>query len=131
MYKAADLVLSLPPGHPAWPTQMFEPLTIAFVFPFLSFRPWQLRGSIALLALGRKLSQVWKDNHTREGPFLRQLWNFQRSISSLPSGLAWKVLQSEDLDRLSNCKARKRRGNAVEKTEGQQSVRHRKKRRYD
>ena len=31
--KVADLVVSFPVGHVTWPQAMFEPLTIAFVFP--------------------------------------------------------------------------------------------------
>ncbi len=60
LYKAADLVLSLPVGHCAWGEEMYEPLTLAFVYPFVSFRPWQLRGSPQLLELGRQLSRVWR-----------------------------------------------------------------------
>lgn len=40
LHKAANLIVSLPVGHPAWPISMHEPLTIAFVFPFISHRPW-------------------------------------------------------------------------------------------
>jgi hypothetical protein len=37
--KAADIVLTLKAGidQAAWPSEMFEPLTIAFVFPFLPY----------------------------------------------------------------------------------------------
>ena len=44
LYKAADIVLMLKPGHPAWPLHMYEPLTLAFVFLFTRFKPWQLQG---------------------------------------------------------------------------------------
>ena len=130
LYKGADLVLTLPPGHHAWSNQMHEPLTLAIFFPFLSFRPWQLRGSISLLALGRELSRVWKDNHPGEGPLLRKLWSFQRTISSMPADLAWKVLQSENLDRISSSKTRKRRRLAMETKKGGRPILDSKKRRY-
>ena len=52
LLKAADLVITLPCGHPFWPKEMYEPLTIAFVLPFLKHRPWQLRGSTYILELG-------------------------------------------------------------------------------
>ena len=42
LHKAADVVLSLPAGHPAWPESMHEPLTIAILYPYLSHRPWEL-----------------------------------------------------------------------------------------
>ena len=37
LYKASDIVLTLPLGHPAWPNSMFEPLTLAILFPFCIF----------------------------------------------------------------------------------------------
>ena len=66
LYKASDLIVNLPPGHPAWPKNMFEGLTIAFVLPFIRHRPWQLRGSIRVLGMGRQLSEMWKNDSTRE-----------------------------------------------------------------
>jgi len=35
MHRSADVILSIPPGHPAWPRDMHEPLTIAIIFLFL------------------------------------------------------------------------------------------------
>jgi hypothetical protein len=46
LHKATDIVLTLKPGHPAWPLDMLEPLALAFVFPFIRHKPWQLCGSI-------------------------------------------------------------------------------------
>ena len=39
LHKAANLVLTLPAGHPAWPASMHEPLTISILFPFIYFLP--------------------------------------------------------------------------------------------
>jgi len=39
------------------------------VFLFIKHRPWQLRGSPYLLAMGRGLSRLWKDNAGGEGLF--------------------------------------------------------------
>ena len=118
LYKAADIVLTLKPGHPAWPTNMYEPLTIAFIFPFIRCKPWQLRGSPQLMALGRQLSGVWNDDKGREGPLLRELWSYQKRLENMPSKLASKMLQSEqpigDTDR----QTRKRRRCEVEEKEG-------------
>jgi hypothetical protein len=131
LYKAADLVVSLPAGHIAWPLDMFEPLTLAFVFPFVSFRPWQLRGSIQLLELGRQLSRVWREDPGREGPILRKLRLFQESISAMPSELAWKVLQSQQLQSLSYCTPRKRRRDGLESKKRRRKIHCSKKRRHD
>ena len=92
LHKAADLVLTLPAGHPAWPGDMHEPLTIAILFPFLHHRPWQLRRTPKLVDLGNSLQEVWKSNPESEGPLLRELWNFQRSLEDLPPSLASSLL---------------------------------------
>jgi hypothetical protein len=41
LHKAADLVIAIPAGIDpiGWRTEMYEPLTIGFVFPFLSLLP--------------------------------------------------------------------------------------------
>ena len=93
--KAADIMLSLPPGHPAWPSDMFEPLTIAILFPFVSHRPWQLRRCEKLLGLAESLSKVWKTSASAEGPVLRELRNFQRRLVSLSERMACKLLRSK------------------------------------
>ena len=33
LHKVTDVVLTLPVGHPLWPDNMHEPLTIAILFP--------------------------------------------------------------------------------------------------
>jgi hypothetical protein len=122
LHKAADLIVSIKPGHKAWPVQMHEPLTLAFIFPFIRQKPWQLRGSPQLLALGRQLSGVWTGDEGREGPILRKLWNFQKWIESLPAKLAWRMLQSEQPDQVSHCNPRKRRGSKMEKEKRRKKI---------
>ena len=114
LYKAADLVVTIPCGHEAWSLDMFEPLTIAFVFPFLNSRPWQLRGSLHLLALGRELSRLWRDNKSGEGSILRQLWGIEKTLRNLSPKLAWQMLQSESIPGISYSSSRKRRRDSVE-----------------
>ena len=92
LHKAADIVLSLPVGHPAWPTDMHEPLTIAILFPYLSHRPWELRRSPRLMELANSVRQVWESDPMSEGPVLRELWGLQRKLSSLPESMASAML---------------------------------------
>jgi hypothetical protein len=79
--KACDLVLFMPAGSEIWPLEMFEPLTIGFVFPFLFSRPWQLRGTPKMLHLGRTMSRLLKDTDVATGNLLRklckQIWELQ------------------------------------------------------
>ena len=95
LHKAADLVLTLPAGHPAWPADMYEPLTIAISFPFVSHRPWQLRRAPKLVELGNTLQGVWKSDPESEGPLLRELWNFQRTVENLSPSMASSLLYSK------------------------------------
>jgi hypothetical protein len=128
LHKAADLILTLKPGHKAWPSSMLEPLTLAFVFPFIRQKPWQLRGSVQLLALGRELSRVWSSDAGGEGPLLRELWSYQERLENLPSKLASKLLFSESVDFLPHCNSRKRRRGKMEKEERGEEISKRKKR---
>ena len=128
LYKAADLVVSLPVGHPAWPTDMYEPLTIAFIFPFISHRPWQLRRSPFILELGRKLSGMWRENCSGERPVLRELWGLQRQLSKMSEELAWKMLHGKQATVLPNRYPRKRRRGTMEKEVRRSPIPKRKKR---
>jgi hypothetical protein len=61
LHTLADLVLELPAGRrPQWPSTMHEPILIALILPFSTVSPWQLRRSEPLLALGRRLCDLWK-----------------------------------------------------------------------
>jgi hypothetical protein len=120
--KAADLVINLPCGHAAWPEEMFEPLTIAFVFPFIKHRPWQLRGSKYILDLGGKLLRMWRNDLPGERLVLRELWFLSRKLSCMPQKLALKVLRGEEGSELQNCNTGKRRGCEVEKDKVRASV---------
>jgi hypothetical protein len=115
LFKAADIVLTLKPGHPAWPIDMHEPLTIAFLFPFVSFKPWQLRGSPQLMALGKQLCEVWSEDPRGERPVLRKLWEYQEQLEAMPTKLACKVLCSQRVSEGSYCSSRKRRRSEMEK----------------
>ena len=92
LHKAADVVLSLPVGHPAWPADMHEPLTLAILFPYLSHRPWELRRSPRLMELANTVRKVWESDPLSERPVLRQLWNLQRELSSMSESMASTML---------------------------------------
>lgn len=128
LHKAADLIISVPVGHPAWPESMFEPLTIAFVFPFLSYRPWQLRGSEGLLEMGRSLLRMWSENIWEDRSVLRELWLYQRELTGLSEKLASEVLQGKRPPSISYQSSRKRRGPGVGEEERSRQVSKRQKR---
>lgn len=108
LYKAADVVLHLPAGHPAWPESMHEPLTIGILLPYLNHRPWELRRSPIILELAHTLQKVWQSGGESEGPILRKLWRLQRELSGMSEGMARKVLHCQSPHSLQNSSSRKR-----------------------
>jgi hypothetical protein len=95
--KVADVVFEIPAGKlTAWDASSHEPLVVGIVFPFLPFRPWQLRGTPKFLAMGRKLCKVWKESETDGRDFLRKFWFFARSLPTLQEGVVRKMLYPED-----------------------------------
>lgn len=84
VHKSADLFLEIPAGSGSyWPESMHEPLIIAFYFPYLNRAPWQLKNSQALLDVGWKLRQLWKDGEVAQRPLLQQLWSSKGRMGSL------------------------------------------------
>ena len=101
LHKIADLVMEIPPGAvKEWSKDQFEPLTIAIVFPFIKYRPWQLRGCARILELGRELRKMWKKSGRNTGDLLLQFCNQQGSLDSLSKGMVWKLLQSKNGSKL-------------------------------
>ena len=70
LYKAADVVLHLPAGHPVWPESLHEPLTIGILLPYLNHRPWELWRSPIILELANSLQTVWKSGGEPKRPLL-------------------------------------------------------------
>ena len=114
LHKAADIILELPPGHAAWSVNMFEPLLIAIFFPFLNSRPWQLKGSPALLELGRKVQQVFKGDESTKRHVLRELWNLPRRLQRMSDELVLRVLRIPRESGISSKVTGKRRRSKVE-----------------
>ena len=73
LYKAADVVLQLPAGHPAWLESLHEPLTIGILLPFLNHRPWEVRQSPIILELANSLQRVWKSGGEPKRPLLQNI----------------------------------------------------------
>ena len=120
--KAADIVLYLPPGHSAWPSEMHEPLTVGICFPYLSYRPWELRRSAKLLDLGRNLHEVWKGDASSEGSLLRELWELPKTLERVPQVVARQMLRSVTHRHISHSIAGKRRRDEMEEEKGRGSI---------
>jgi hypothetical protein len=90
--KACDLVLLMGAGSEIWPVEMFEPLTIGRVFPFLSVRPWQVRVTPKILSLGQSMPGMLKYTNLVPGDLLRKLCEQMWSLLTLPENVVQRVL---------------------------------------
>ena len=74
LYKVADCVIEIPAGaRDFWPVEMFEPLILGIVLPFIPHAPWQLKRSTEILAVERRMREVLKDQGGDERSVLREL----------------------------------------------------------
>ena len=92
LYRAADIVFEVPIGISCWPTTMHEPLLIGIVFPFLSCRPWQIRGTPKMYAVGRELRRLLQESEVDAGNLLRQFWSQCFNLGGMPEHVVRKLL---------------------------------------
>ena len=93
--RVVDLFVTLPFIEDIWEkSSEHEPLTLAFVFPFLSSPPGQLKRSSTFLALDRHLYGMWKENSVATGFILCQLLIKTRSLASMPEFMVRKMLRT-------------------------------------
>ena len=91
--KAADFLFEVKPDKSFWSPDRHEPLIIVICFPFLRFKPWQLRNSSALLEVGRILRSVQEDSEAAIRAVLWELCLFTRRLYPMSKGVVWEVLQ--------------------------------------
>lgn len=69
------IVFEVPVGSNMWSHSMHEPLLIGILFPLISDKPWQLRGTPKMHAMGRQVRQVFIKEATMEAShLLRKFW---------------------------------------------------------
>jgi hypothetical protein len=91
--KAADFVFTVPVGHSVWPKEMFEPVLIGLVFPFVRHEPWQLHGTPKMFAMERKLRGLWDAGAFLEGSsLLRKFCELCWNLDSMSPSLVSRVL---------------------------------------
>jgi hypothetical protein len=111
LYKAADLVLSIPAGTAEyWPLAMCEPLTIALVFPFIDRYPWQLRGTPKMFAVGRKMRGLFEAKDLAAGNILRKFLLECKRLRSVSEDVVRRVLYFETWSGVSHSNAGRRAG---------------------
>ena len=90
--KACDFSFVVSPGCPHWPTNMYEPLWVGIVLPFIKHRPWCLKRAPLLLEVGRELRGVLEAGEGNERDILRKLTLLPRRVDALSFHLACGVL---------------------------------------
>jgi len=68
--KACDIVLHLPNKYSFWNTPMHEPLVLGICFPFLNYRPWQLRSTPKMFAVKREMHRLFGQSELDPGNIL-------------------------------------------------------------
>jgi hypothetical protein len=95
--RVADVMFEIPAGSiEAWEADSHEPLVVGIVFPFLPFRPWQLRATPKFRTMGRQLCRVWKQGESDGRSLLWKFLLFARSLPTLPEGMVRRMLHPED-----------------------------------
>jgi len=95
LYRCADIVFDLPFDNCLWTKENHhEPLTFAFLFPFVNFKPWQLRRSFSFLGMGRVLRRLWDKSDLTAWDILRKFCAWSGRLASLPTSVVRQMLQS-------------------------------------
>ena len=92
LYRASDIVFQVLPGPESWPPGMHEPILIGILFPFLRSRPWQLRGTPKMFAVGRQLRSLPDDSEVDRRDLLRKFWVQCHGLRHVPEDVVRRVL---------------------------------------
>jgi hypothetical protein len=95
LYRAADFAFELPVGTNMWSKSMHEPLLIGILFPFIRSKPWQLRGTPKMHAVGRQLRQVLQETPMDASHLLRKFWLCILNLAGMSEPVVRKLLYFE------------------------------------
>ena len=85
--KTANCI-SNPPSHSFWPATNYEPLFVTILFPYLDYRPFQLKSTPKMLKMGRRLSKVFQEDKVDRGDFLLNIGK----LPSMSKSTVWRLL---------------------------------------
>jgi hypothetical protein len=92
-HKVVDMSFIVAPGSPMWPSNMFEPVWIGIVLPFIPHRPWCFKGTPLMVEMGRSLREVCQESDTRGRDILCKLLKLPRRLASVSPDVARAVLR--------------------------------------
>jgi hypothetical protein len=90
--KVYDFSCVISPGPSFWPSNMYEPLWLGLVLPFVHCKPWSLKQAPLLVEMGRKMRRVLEESESNAGNILRKLLLLPKQISPLSQHVACRVL---------------------------------------
>ena len=92
LIKAADCIFPIPASHPYWPSHHCEPLVVAILFPYLNYRPYQLKGTPKMFQMGRSLSQMFQETEVDTRSVLLQFLLGIEEFGTMSECMVWRVL---------------------------------------
>jgi len=92
LIKTADLIVYLPNKFDFWEHDMHEPLVLAFCFPFLKHRPWQIKNTPKMCASARELQKMFKESTLDPGNFLLKLLRLGQRLPAMSEHLVQRLL---------------------------------------
>lgn len=92
LFKAADIVLEIPPGKTFWPSDMHEPLLIGIVFPFIRCYPWQLRSTPRMFAMAREVRNLRDGTEVDLRDLLFKFWIQCHRLGNMPADVVRRML---------------------------------------
>lgn len=92
LYRTSDIVFQVLPGSEFWTKEMHEPILIGILFPFLRSRPWQLRGTPKMFAVGRQLRGMPEDSEMDRRNLLCKFWTQCHELRYMSETVVRRVL---------------------------------------
>ena len=92
LIKTADILIYLPNQYQCWTHAMHEPLVIAFCFPFLKYRPWQIKNTPKMCATSRELQKMFAESTVDPGNLLHKLFHLGQGLPSMSEHMVQRLL---------------------------------------
>jgi len=80
---------------------MHEPLVIAFCFPFLKYRPWQIKNTPKMCATSRELQKMFAESTMDPGHLLHKLFQLGKGLPSMSEHMVQRLLYFGSGDKVS------------------------------
>ena len=102
LFKAADLILTLPFSTDYWPECHHEKLTVAILFPYLRREPWELKASPLMGRMARELHKVLSEGGSAGRDLLSQLLILTTRLDKVSNRQLCKLLSGRWRSKISH-----------------------------